>query len=104
MATHDETIQAVESCLSRIGENSKVNFNKFSTETYTAGGYRSGKYTYEASAQRVALTYWFSSFSNRKEEALITFGEDGDAAKLEKDLRECLNRLRQFVNRKKGMF
>lgn len=104
MATQEETTQAVESCLSRIGQNSKIHFDKFSTETYTEGGYRSGKWTFETKPQRASLTYWFSSFSNRKEEASITFREDNDEAKLEKDLQECLSRLRQFVNRKKGMF
>lgn len=104
MATQEETVQAVENCLSRIGQNSKIKFDKFETETYTQGGYRAGKWTYETNPQRVSLTYWFSSFSNRKEEANITYREDEDAMKLEKDLQECLSRLRQFVNRKKGMF
>ena len=104
MASQEETVEAVENCLNRIGQSSKIVFDKFLTETYTQGGYRSGKYTYETKPQRVSLTYWFSSFSNRKEEAIITYREDEDAAKLESDLRECLNRLRQFVNRKKGMF
>lgn len=104
MATQEETAQAVENCLNRIGQNSKIKFDKFSTEIYTEGKYRSGKWTYEANPQRGSLTYWFSSFSNRKEEAVVTFREDEDEAKLEKDLQECLSRLRQFVNRKKGMF
>ncbi len=104
MATQEETVQAIENCLNRIGQNSKIKFVKFSTETYTEGGYRSGKWTFETNPQRVSLTYWFSSFSNRKEEATTTYREDEDEEKLESDLRECLSRLRQFVNRKKGMF
>ena len=104
MPTQEETAQAVENCLSRIGQTARAKFDKFETETYTAGGYRSGKWTYNITGQKVSLEYWFSSFSNRKEETAITFSEDADETKLENDLRECFTKLRQFVNRKKGMF
>ena len=104
MATPPETKQAVEDCLKQIGQENKINFVEFQTETYTAGGYRSGKWTYKFAPGSVALEYWFSSFSSRKEEAKITYQSDDNLEKLENDLRECLSRLRQFVNRKKGIF
>ncbi|MGI8495293.1 MAG: hypothetical protein ACR2L1_08285 [Pyrinomonadaceae bacterium] len=104
MATQEEAKQAVEDSLNRIGQEFKINFQEFETETYTAGSYRAGKWTCKFSPGSVALEYWFSAFSSRKEEVKISYAADGDGAKLETDLRECLSRLRQFVNRKKGMF
>ncbi len=73
-------------------------------EDHTQGKYRSGTWTYKISRQRVALEYWFSAFSSRKEETDVTFQTDGDARQLEDDLRGCLTKVRVAVNRKKGLF
>lgn len=104
MTAQPEAKQAIANSIKQIGQESKINFEEFETEKYTQGGYRSGKWTYRISNNNVALEYWFSSFSSRKEEVKVTYPADGDSAKLESDLKECLSRLRQFVNRKKGTF
>ena len=104
MATQEETKQAVEDSLKRIGRESRIVFDEFSTETYTQGGYSSGTWTYKFTPRRISFEYWFSSFSNRKDEAEITYQTDDDKEKLESDLKEALGRLRQIVNRKKGIF
>lgn len=104
MAINPEEKQAIEDSLKKIGQESKINFEEFETEKYSQGSYRSGKWTYKISQNIVALEYWFSSFSSRKEEVKVTYSADGDAVKLESDLKGCLSQLRQFVNRKKGMF
>lgn len=99
-----ELKKATEEALTRLGQEYRIKFEEFETEKYSQGGYRSGKWTYKISSNVVALDYWFSSFSSRKEEVGISYPADGDAVKLENDLRDCLTRVRQFVNRKKGMF
>lgn len=104
MATQAETKQAVEDCLARIEQDSKIVFKEFVIDTYTAGGYRSGTWTYKLSPNRVSIDYWFDGFSSRKEEAEITYASDDDKVKLERDLRECQASVRRFVNKKKGMF
>lgn len=104
MATHEETAQAVQEALKRIGQDARIIFNEFSTETYSQGGYKSGKWTYAVLHQKISLAYWFSAFSSRKEEFETTYASDDDKAKLESDLRDGLSRLRQFVNKKKGTF
>lgn len=104
MATQEETKQTVEDSLKRIGRELKIIFDDFSTETYTQGGYSSGTWTYKLTPRRLSLEYWFSSFSNRKEEIEITYPADDNKEKLENDLREALSKLRQIVNRKKGTF
>ena len=104
MATQAEAKQAVEDCLKRIGRESRIVFEEFATETYTNGGYGAGTWTYKFTPNRVALEYWFSSFSTRKEETEITFLSDGNLEKLESDLRACLSRVQQVVKRKKGLF
>jgi hypothetical protein len=104
MATQEETKQAIEDSLKRIGQESRVIFKDFAIETYTGGGYGSGTWTYQLTQQKVALVYWFSSFSSRKEEADITYQSDDNKEKLENDLRGAFTKVRQFVNRKKGIF
>lgn len=98
------TKRAVTEVLRRIGQDLKINFKEFEIEAHTSGKYRSGTWTYKITGQRVALEYWFSAFSSRKEETLTTFQADGDFAKLENDLRNSLNTVRDAVKRKKGMF
>ena len=104
MATTEETKQAVEETLKRVGREARVIFDEFVTETYTGGGYSAGTWTYKFAPRTVALEYWFSAFSSRKEEVEITYATDNDRDKLERDLKEGLNRVRQIVNRKKGIF
>lgn len=104
MATQAETAQAAEECLKRIGQELKISFREFEIETYTGGGYNSGAWTYKITPRRVALDYWFSSFSTKKEEIEITYAADEDATKLERDLRAGLDKLREAVKRKKGIF
>ncbi|MGI8470425.1 MAG: hypothetical protein ACR2N3_18450 [Pyrinomonadaceae bacterium] len=104
MATQEETNQAVVKCLNHIGQWSKIDFEEYDVETQTRGDYDDDNWTYKIVRQRVSLEYWFSSFSSRKEETDITYGADGDRAKLESDLRACLDKLREIVKRKKSMF
>lgn len=104
MATQEETKQAVEDCLKRIGRASRAIFEEFSVETYTQGGYSSGTWVYKFSPPRVSIEYWFSSFSSKKEETDITYMDDNDLAKLENDLRACFSKVQEAVKRKKGMF
>lgn len=104
MATQLETAQEVENCLERIGQEMKISFRMFLTDTFTQGSYKSGTWTYEIIQQKVSFVYWFSSFSNRKEEVITTYSADDDKEKLENDLKAGLGKLRQFVNKKKGMF
>lgn len=104
MATQAETAQRVEDCLKRVGQELKIAFREFEIETYTGGGYKSGAWTYKIAPRRVSLDYWFSSFSTKKEEIDVTYAADEDAAKLESDLRDGLDKLRQAVKRKKGLF
>lgn len=104
MATQAATKQAVEDCLKRIGRESRIVFDEFATETYTSGGYGAGTWTYKLTGNRIALEYWFSSFSTRKEETEITYSDDENPEKLESDLRACLSRVQQVVKRKKGLF
>ncbi len=104
MAAKAETEQAIIESLKRVGQEYKINFEEFSTETFSGGGYKAGKWTYKLNNQWLAVNYWFSAFSNRKEEVKITFHADNDGAKLETDLRECVNNLRQFVKRKTSTF
>lgn len=105
MRTDQEAVkEAVAEVLRRIGMDLKINFKEFEIEDHTGGKYRSGTWTYKVTGQRVALEYWFSAFSSRKEETPITFHADNDAAKLEADLRNGLDIVRDAVKRKKGMF
>ena len=104
MATQEEVKEAVVACLTSIGQELKIAFKEFEIEAHTGGKYRSGTWTYKISRQRVALEYWFSAFSSRKEETDITYHTDEDSAKLEADLRKCLETVRDAVKRKKGMF
>lgn len=99
-----EARQAVIDRLIEIGQEFKIRFDEFSTETFSGGGYKAGKWTYQLNHQWLALNYWFSAFSNRKEEVKITYFDDASEEKLDADLRECLGRLRQFVKRKTSMF
>lgn len=96
--------QAVNDVLRRIGQELKINFKEFVIEDHTSGKYRSGTWTYKITPQRVAIEHWFSAFSSRKEEAIITFQTDNDSGKLENDLRDCLDKVREAVKRKRGMF
>jgi hypothetical protein len=98
------TRRAITEVLRRITPELKINFKEFEIEDHTSGKYRSGTWTYKITGQRVALEYWFSAFSSRKEEILTTFQADGNFAKLESDLRNCLDKVRDAVKRKKGMF
>ncbi|HEY8559686.1 MAG TPA: hypothetical protein VIL74_04725 [Pyrinomonadaceae bacterium] len=104
MATQEEVKAAVAECLTRIGQDLKIVFKEFEIEAHTGGKYRSGTWTYKFARNRVSLEYWFSAFSSRKEETNVTYQTDGDAAKLEADLRKCLDTVRDAVKRKKGMF
>lgn len=105
MATQEEVKQAIVESLKRIGRESRIIFEEFATETYTGGGYSSGTWTYKFTPPNtVSLEYWFSAFSNRKEEVTITYVEDADKEKLDRDLKEGLGKVRQIVNRKKGIF
>ena len=104
MATQEEANRAVAQCLNRIGQESKIVFKEFEIEAHTQGKYRSGTWTYKIFRQRISLEYWFSAFSSRKEEIDITYQTDDDLAKLEKDLRNCYDAVREAVKRKKGMF
>lgn len=104
MAAKAEAEAAVIDCLERIGQEYKIKFEEFSTETFSGGGYRAGKWTYKTTNQWVAVNYWFSAFSNRKEEVKITFHADDDREKLEKDLSECVDVVRRFVKRKTSTF
>jgi len=104
MATPAEAKQTAIDSLTRIGQEFKINFEEFSTETFSEGKYKAGKWTYKVSPQWVDLNYWFSAFSNRKEEVKITYLTDDDRERLENDLRECLSRLRQFVKKKTSTF
>lgn len=104
MAAQEEINQAVVKTLNRIGQELKIEFEEYDIETQTRGEYDDDNWTYKIVRQRVSLEYWFSSFSSRKEETDLTYGADDDAEKLEKDLRECLDKLRTFVKRRKGMF
>lgn len=104
MASQEETVETVTECIELIGSDYDIDFDEYDIETQTQGKYRSGTWTYRVVRQNVSLEYWFSSFSSRKEEVDITYGADDDRNKLEKDLRECLSRLREVVKRKKSMF
>lgn len=104
MATQEEAKQAVVDCLTRIGQESKIVFKEFEIEAHTQGKYRSGTWTYKIFRQRISLDYWFSSFSSRKQEIDITYHTDDDLKKLEADLRDCYDAVREAVKRKKGMF
>lgn len=104
MASQEEAKAAVVESLTRIGQESKINFKEFEIEDHTGGRYRSGTWTYKVYRQRVSLEYWFSAFSSRKEEIDITYHTDDDRGKLEADLRRCLDIVREAVKRKKGMF
>jgi hypothetical protein len=104
MTTKAEAEKAIIDCLKRIGQEYKINFEEFSTETFSGGGYKAGKWTYKINNQWVAVNYWFSSFSNRKEEVKTSYIADDDRQKLEADLRECVGNLRQFVKRKTSTF
>jgi hypothetical protein len=104
MATQEEAKQAVVECLNRIGQEAKIVFKEFEIEAHTQGKYRSGTWTYKMFRQRVSLEYWFSAFSSRKEEIDITYQTDDDARKLEEDLRNAYDEVREAVKRKKGMF
>jgi hypothetical protein len=104
MATQEETKQAIADCLKRIGRESRVIFEEFSIETYTGGGYSSGTWAYKFTPGRVAIEYWFSAFSTKKEETEITYQDDDNTEKLESDLRACFGKVQEAVKRKKGMF
>jgi hypothetical protein len=104
MKTQEEINQAVVACLNRIGQELKIDFEEYDIETQVSGDFDDDNWTYKIVRQRVSLEYWFTSYSSRKEETDITFGADGDAGKLEKDLRECLEKLRGFVKKRKGIF
>lgn len=104
MAVQEETTQKIIEILNRIGADQKAKFVEFDIETHTQGKYKSSIYTYKISRNRIALEYWFSAFSSRKEETPLTFEQDGDTAKLEADLRACLSKLQETVKRKKGIF
>jgi hypothetical protein len=104
MATQEETKQAVEDCLKRIGRQSRIVFEEFAIEKHTSGGYSSGTWTYKFTPGRVSIEYWFSAFSTRKEETEITYQNDNNPEKLESDLRACFNKVQDAVKRKKGMF
>ena len=104
MATLEETKQAVEDCLKRIGRQSRAIFEEFAIEKHTAGGYSSGSWAYKLTPGRVSIEYWFSAFSTRKEETEITYASDDNMEKLENDLRACFNKVQDAVKRKKGMF
>ncbi len=104
MATQDETKQTLVECLNRIGQKSKTTFKEYEVEAHTQGKFRPGTWTYKLFQRRVSLEYWFSSFSSRKEETDISYQNDNDAKKLEDDLRECFDKVREAVKRKKGMF
>lgn len=104
MATQEETKQAIEECLKRIGRSSRVIFEAFAIETYTQGEHSSGTWTYKFAPPKVSIEYWFSSFSSKKEETEITYQDDGDKEKLESDLRAAFSKVQEAVKRKKGMF
>lgn len=104
MATQEEAKQAVRESLKRIGQGQRIIFDEFAVETYTGGGYSSGTWTYKFTPTTVSIEYWFSAFSSRKEEVEITYAADENKEKLELDLKEGLSKVRQFVNRKKGIF
>lgn len=104
MTTQDEINQAVGVALNKIGQEAKTEFEEYDIETQVRGTYEDDNWTYKTTRQRVSLEYWFSSFSSRKEDVDITYGTDNDSAKLEKDLRECFDRLRNFVKKRKGIF
>jgi len=104
MTAQEEINRTVVECLNRIGQESKIVFKEFEIEDHTQGKYRSGTWTSKLFRQRISLEYWFSPFSSRKEETDLTFQADGDLKKLEDDLRKCLNKVREAVKRKKGMF
>jgi len=104
MAEKAEAEKAIIDSLKHIGQEYKINFEEFSTETFSGGGYKAGKWTYKINNQWVDVNYWFSAFSNRKEEVKITYAADDDKEKLETDLRKCVNTVRQFVKRKTSTF
>lgn len=104
MATQKEAEQAVVGALNRIGQEAKIVFKEFEIEAHTQGKYRSGTWTYKILRQRVSIDYWFSAFSSKKHETDITYQTDDDLKKLEADLRDCYDVVREAVKRKKGMF
>ena len=104
MAEKAAAEEAIIDSLKRIGQEYKINFEEFATETFSGGGYKAGKWTYKINNQWVAINYWFSAFSNRKEEVKISYLADDDKEKLETDLRECVKSVRQFVKRKTSTF
>lgn len=104
MKTQEETNEAIVECLNRIGKDLKIDFDEYDIEMQVSGDFDDDNWTYKIVRQRVSLEYWFTSYSSRKEETDITFGADGDFGKLENDLRECLDKLREFVKRRKGIF
>ena len=104
MATQEETKQAVVDSLKSIGQEFRIIFDEFATEIYTQGGYGSGTWTYNFTPRRVSLEYWFSSFSNKKEEIEITYSTDDDKEKLQSDLKAGFSKVQQAVKRKKGLF
>lgn len=104
MATQEEAKQAVVDSLTRLGQEAKINFKEFVIEDHTGGKYRSGTWTYKIFRQRVSIDYWFSAFSSKKHEIDITYHTDNNLSKLETDLRDCYDVVREAVKRKKGMF
>lgn len=104
MAAKAEAETAVIEALKRIGQEYKINFEEFSTETFSGGGYKAGKWTYKITNQWIAINYWFSAFSNRKEEVKTTYLADDDTAKLDADLKECVKSVREFVKKKTSSF
>lgn len=104
MATQEEAAQKTLEILNHLGAEQKIKFVEFDIETHTQGKYKSGNYTYKISRNRVALEYWFSAFSSRKEETEITYQRDDDEAKLKTDLRHSLSKLQETVKKKKGIF
>ncbi|MDQ3321248.1 MAG: hypothetical protein M3525_02130 [Acidobacteriota bacterium] len=48
MATPAEATQTAIDYLKRIGQEFKINFEEFSTETFSEGKYKAGKWTYKS--------------------------------------------------------
>lgn len=104
MAEKAEAEAAVIESLKQIGQEYKIGFEEFSTETFSGGGYKAGKWTYKITNQWIAINYWFSAFSNRKEEVKITYHADNDRVKLAADLKDCVSKVREFVKKKTSTF
>jgi hypothetical protein len=93
--------------LSRLLNKSVRNINsalKNFRRNFFCGGYKAGKWTYKITNQWIAINYWFSAFSNRKEEVKITYLADDDRTKLYADLKECVGKVREFVKKKTSTF